>query len=116
MELESVVENGLFSPKLIANQLHTHRYEIAETLGVQREALTRKKRVESKKVQSLLRIMLEILIRIETRTGSSLVAYAWYRGVPIPGFNGKTADRLVREGRGKDVHAYIDEMDDGGFA
>ena len=116
MELEKLVEGGLFSPTLIADELHTHRYELANTLGVKNEALTRATRVKSKKIQSLLRGMLEILSRVETRTGSPLVAYAWYRGVPIPGFGGMTADRLVREGKIEAIRAYLDEVDDGGYA
>lgn len=116
MELEKLAEGGIFSPVRIADALHTHQYEIARTLGVKNEALTRAKRIESKKVQTLLRGMLEILSRVEYRTGSLLVAYAWFRGVPIPGFGGMTADRLVREGKADAVHAYLDEVDDGGFA
>ncbi|MCY4096277.1 MAG: hypothetical protein OXG05_14270 [Gammaproteobacteria bacterium] len=99
MELDKLVEGGVFSPALIADELRTHRYELASTLGVKREVLTRATRVRSKKIQSLLRGMLEILLRVETPTGSALAAYAWYRGVPIPGFSGMTADRLVREGK-----------------
>lgn len=116
MELEKFVEGGVFSPALIADELHTHRYELARTLGVRNEALTRATRVQSKKIQSLLRGMLEILSRVETKTGSPLVAYAWYRGVPIPGFGGMTADRLVREGKIDAVRTYLDEVDDGGYA
>ncbi len=116
MELEKLTENGVFSPRLIADALRTHRYEIAGTLGVKNEALTRATRIESKKVQTLLRGMLEILARVEMRTGSLVVAYAWYRGIPIPGFGGMTADRLVRDGKIAFVRAYLDEIDDGGYA
>ena len=105
-----------FPPALIADELHTHRYELASTLGVKNEALTRASRVQSKKIQSLLRGMLEILSRVETKTGSPLLAYAWYRGVPIPGFGGMTADRLVREGKIDAVRTYLDEVDDGIYA
>lgn len=59
---------------------------------------------------------LEILIRVAKRTGSLWVAYKWFRGTPIPGFGGKTAQRLVRDGRIDHVHAYLDEIDDGGYA
>ena len=115
MELQKLVESGVFSPTLIADELRTHRYELASTLGLKNEALTRASRVKSKKVQTLLRGMLEILSRVESRTGSLLVAYAWYRGTPIPGFGGMTAERLVREGMNDFVRAYLDQMDDGGY-
>ena len=114
MELEKLTENGVFSPRLIVDALHTHLYEIAGTLGVKNKALTRAKHIKSKKVQTLLRGMLEILARVEMRTGSLVVAYAWYRGIPIPGFGGVTADRLVREGQIDFVRTYLDEVDDGG--
>lgn len=116
MELERLAEGGLFSPALIADELRTHRYELASTLGVKNEALTRMNRIQSKKIQTLLRELLEILCRVEHRTGSLLVAYAWFRGMPIPGFGGMPADRLVREGQIDAVRAYLDEMDDGGYA
>ena len=116
MQLERLVEKGVFSPALIADELRTHQYELASTLGVKNEALTRANRIESKKIQTLLREMLEILSRVEFRTGSLLVAYAWYRGTPIPGFGGMTADRLVREGKIDFVRAYLDQVDDGGYA
>ena len=114
-ETTTLTEDGVFSPALIADQLHTHRYELASTLGVKDEALTRTAPIQSKKIQTLLRGMLEILSRVETRTRSLLVAYAWYRGVPIPGFGGMTADRLVREGQIDSVRLYLDQADDGGF-
>ena len=116
MELQKLVENGVFSPKLIAKELRTHRYEIAETLGVKKEAVSRATRIESPKIQTLLRQMIEILNRVETRTGSPLLAYAWYRSVPLSGFGGKTADRLVREGKIDYVRAHLDRVDDGGYA
>ena len=116
MELQKLAEGGVFSPALIATELHTHKYEIAQTLGVPKDALSRVARIKSPKIQTLLRQMLEILARVESQTGSPLIAYAWYRGIPLPGFGGKTADRLVREGKVESVRAYLDAMDDGGYA
>lgn len=116
MELQKLAEDGLFSPELIAKELRTHKYEIAQTLGLKKEAVSRASRIKSPKVQMLLRQMIEILARVETRTGSLLLAYAWFRGVPIVGFGGKTADRLFREGKADYVRAYLDAVDDGGYA
>ena len=64
----------------------------------------------------LLKEPLEILIRVAKRTGSLWVAYKWFRGTPIPGFDGMTAERLVHEGRVDHVRAYLDEIEDGGYA
>ena len=36
---------------------------------------------------------------VERRFGSALVAYAWYRSEPLPGFGGQTAMQLVRDGK-----------------
>ena len=43
----------------------------------------------------------------------ALMAYAWYRSEPLPGFSGQTAMQLVRSGRAEDVLDYIDAVDAG---
>ena len=53
---------------------------------------------------------------LESRFGSELIAYAWYRSEPLPGFSGQTAMQLVRAGRAADVLEYIDAVDAGVFA
>jgi hypothetical protein len=35
--------------------------------------------------------MVEVLNRVEPRFGSPVIAYAWYRSTPLPGFDGQTA-------------------------
>ena len=68
------------------------------------------------RTQVRLRQMLEILNRVEAATGSTLAAYAWFRAEPLPGFGGATPDKLLREGRAEDVHAYLDRIVAGGYA
>lgn len=116
MELEKFIEDEVFSPALVAKALRTRKSEIAQTLGLRREVLSRKDRVKADKTQTLLRHMLEILNRVERTTGSIMVAYAWYRSEPLSGFGNATADRLVREGKSHYVHAYLDHVDSGGYA
>ncbi len=58
----------------------------------------------------------EILNRAKSETGSALDADRWFRSEPLPGFDGATADKLVREGRAEDVHAYLDRIMAGGYA
>lgn len=58
----------------------------------------------------------EILNRVKSETGSTLDADRWFRSEPLPGFDGATADQLVREGRAEDVHAYLDRIAAGGYA
>ncbi|MEO0764050.1 MAG: antitoxin Xre/MbcA/ParS toxin-binding domain-containing protein, partial [Pseudomonadota bacterium] len=45
--------------------------------------------------------------------GSALMAYAWYRSEPLPGFAGMTAMQLVREGKAAEVLDFIDAVDAG---
>ena len=63
-----------------------------------------------------LRQMLEILNRVEGLVGSARVAYEWFRSEPLPGFAGMTPCQLVRDGKADGVHAYLDQVLDGGYA
>lgn len=116
MRFEEFVDEQVFSPVLVANALRTTRSEIAGTLGLGKDAFSRKSRIRARKTQVRLRQMLEILNRVEAATGSALAAYAWFRGEPLPGFGGATADSLVRQGKSDHVHAYLDQVMAGGYA
>jgi hypothetical protein len=59
------------------------------------------------------RDLVKVINRVEPRFGSALMAYAWYRTEPLPGFSGQTAMQLVRSGRANDVLDYIDAVDAG---
>lgn len=115
MHLQELVEDQLFSPALIAAVLRTTKVEIAGTLGLERDALSRASRIRTQETQVRLRQMLEILNRVEAETGSPLVAYAWFRAEPLPGFGGATAGVLLREGRAEHVHAHLDRVAAGGY-
>lgn len=113
MSIETFVENGRFTPARIATALRTTRTEVAETIGLGRDAVMRPDRIASARVQKRLREMAEILVRVEPRFGSALVAYAWYRATPLPGFGGLTAMQLVRDGHAAEVMNYIDAVEAG---
>ena len=113
MQIESFAEGGLFAPARIAEILRTTKDEVARTVGLGRDALMRADRVQSPKTQKRLREMVEILNRVEPRFGSALIAYAWYRSEPLPGFSGLTAMQLVRDGQAEAVMDYIDAVDAG---
>ena len=113
MNIEALAENGHFAPGRIAQSLRTSREEIAQTVGLGRDAVSRRDRITSPKTQKRLREMVEILNRVEPRFGSALLAYAWYRSEPLAGFDGMTAMQLVREGRAAEVMEYIDAVDAG---
>ncbi|MCY3565695.1 MAG: DUF2384 domain-containing protein [Gammaproteobacteria bacterium] len=116
MQFQDFVQDDIFSPALIADALRTTKSEIADTLGLTKDAFSRKSRLEAKKTQTRLRQMLEILHRVEEATGSPLVAYAWFRSEQLSGFGGMTADQLVRDGKARYVHDHLDRVMAGGYA
>ncbi len=113
MNLEHFADNGFFAPQKIARELRTTSEDVAHSAGLGRDAVQRKERVRSDKTQRRLREMVEILNKVTPRFGSMLMAYAWYRSEPLPGFSGQTAMQLVLSGRADDVLEYIDAVDAG---
>ncbi|MDX8450168.1 MbcA/ParS/Xre antitoxin family protein [Mesorhizobium captivum] len=116
MGLAQYADDGLFAPKKIADAFRTTSEEIARTAGLGKDAVQRRERVRSDKTQRRLREMVEIVNKVEPRFGSALMAYAWYRSEPLPGFSGQTAMQLVREGRADEVLDFIDAVDAGVYA
>ncbi|MGE0280406.1 MAG: MbcA/ParS/Xre antitoxin family protein [Rhizobiaceae bacterium] len=113
MALAQYAESGLFAPRKIADAFRTTSEEVARTAGLGRDAIQRKDRIRSDKTQRRLREMIEVVNKVEPRFGSALIAYAWYRSEPLPGFSGQTAMQLVRGGRADEVLDYIDAVDAG---
>ena len=113
MGLVQYADNGFFAPRKIAEALLTTSEEVARTAGLGRDAVQRKERVRSDRTQRRLREMIEVINKVEPRFGSALMAYAWYRSEPLPGFSGQTAMQLVRSGRADEVLDYIDAVDAG---
>ena len=116
MRFQELVVDQVLSPALIAAELRTTKAEIASTLGLEHDALSRASRIRAQRTQVRLRQMLEILNRIEAKAGSPLAAYAWFRAAPLPGFGGATASLLLREGRAEHVHVHLDRVSAGGYA
>ena len=106
-------DDGFFAPRKIADAFRTTSEEVARTAGLGKDAVQRKDRVRSDKTQRRLREMVEIINKVEPRFGSALMAYAWYRSEPLPGFSGQTAMQLVRSGRADEVLDYVDAVDAG---
>ena len=113
MGLAQYADDGIFAPRKIAEALRTTSEEVARTAGLGRDAVQRKERVRSDKTQRRLREMIEVINKVEPRFGSALMAYAWYRSEPLPGFSGQTAMQVVRSGRADEVLDYIDAVDAG---
>ena len=116
MHIMNFAEAGQFEPRKIAAVLRTSTEEIALTVGLGKDALQSRARIGSDKTQRRLRELVEVLKKVEPRCGSELMAYAWYRSEPLPGFGGRTAMQLVREGKARQVLEYIDAVDAGVFA
>ncbi len=116
MGLAQYADNGLFAPQKIADAFHTTIADVARTAGLGKDAVQRKDRLRSDKTQKRLREMVEIINKVRPRFGSELIAYAWYRSEPLPGFSGQTAMQLAASGRADDVLDYIDAVDAGVYA
>ncbi len=105
-----------FSPRAIADTLLTTVDDVARSIGLGRDALSRKDRIGTPRTQTRLREMVEIVNRVSPRFGSDLLAYAWYRSETLPGFGGLTAMHLLTMGRAAEVMEYIDAVDAGIYA
>jgi hypothetical protein len=116
MGLAQYADEGLFAPGKIAHAFHTTSEEVARSAGLGRDAIQRRDRVRSDKTQRRLREMVEIINKVEPRFGSALIAFAWYRSEPLPGFSGQTAMQLVREGRASEILEFVDAVDAGVYA
>lgn len=116
MKLANLTDGGLIQPNLVADELRTHKVEVAKTLGLPRSALSRTDRIGAQKTQTRLREMIEILNKVEPIMGSPVTAYAWYRSERLPSFGGSTPEQLVKEGHADFVRSYLDRVMDGGFA
>lgn len=116
MDMSLLADDGLFAPKKVAELLRTTSEELARTAGLGRDAVQRRDRVRSDKVQRRLREVVEVLNKVAPRFGSPLLAYAWLRSEPLAGFSGFTAMQLIQEGRAGEVLSYVDAVDAGVFA
>jgi len=116
MGLVRYAHDGFFAPRKIAEAFRTTSEEVARTAGLGKDAVQRKERVRSDRTQRRLREMVEIINKVEPRFGSAMMAYAWYRSEPLPGFSGLTAMQLVRSGRADDVLEYVDAVEAGVYA
>ena len=110
MESHRDADNGARDLRTLIAQLGTTGDELARTLGLDKDAT---RRMESADIQRRIGSMIEVLSKVEPRFGSALLAYAWYRSEPLPGFSGQTAMQLVQSNRADDVLTYIDAVDAG---
>lgn len=107
---------GLVTVDKVAATFGMSKGQIAETVGLSREAIYKLARLEAPKTQSRLKEMLEIVSRVSDWAGGKEQAMAWYRAQPIAAFGGRTAESLVKDGQAGALRDYLDHIAQGGFA
>jgi len=115
-QLDIFDSSGFIMADALVDQLHITKKELASAMGVSRDALIRKDRLQAVATQQRLRQMTEILQRVTPWTGSLSAAWAWYRSFPIAALGDLTAEVLVADGRADDVRAYLTHIAEGGYA
>lgn len=108
--------SGHISVDRVAERFGMSKMQLAETIGLTREAVYRETRALGPKTQSRAREMLEIIGRVVGWAGGEKQAMAWYRAEPIPAFGDRTAEALVKEGKAAAVRDWLDHVALGGFA
>jgi Antitoxin Xre/MbcA/ParS C-terminal toxin-binding domain len=109
-------ESGMLAIDRVADTFGMSKTQLAQTVGLGREALYKSTRQSAAKTQNRVREMLEIVSRISGWAGGKEQAMAWYRAEPIPAFGGRTAEALVKTGKASAVRDYLDHIAVGGFA
>ncbi|NOX08361.1 MAG: DUF2384 domain-containing protein [Gammaproteobacteria bacterium] len=100
----------------LARTLHITKQELAAATGLSRDAVTKTSRSSSVATQGRLRETVEIINRVIPWSGSVELAFAWYRSQPLPSFGDKTAEDLLKEGRGQALRDYLSRIAEGGYA
>lgn len=108
--------SGEISIANVADSFGLSKGQLAETVGLGREALYKADRTRTRKTQARIREMLEIISAVSAWAGGKQQALAWYRSQQIPAFGGRTAEALVKEGKAGAVRDYLDHLAVGGFA
>ena len=108
--------SGQIMAGALADMLFMSRDQLAETTGLSPASLAKADRQMSRKAQSRMFEMIEILDRVRDWAGSDIQALAWYRSQPIPALDGRTAEALVKNGEAAAVRDYLDHVALGGYA
>jgi len=108
--------SGAIAVERVADSFGMSKTQLAETVGLGREALYKAARNRTPKTQMRIREMLEIISRVKEWAGGKEQAMAWYRAQPITAFGGRKAEALVKEGKGDSVRYYRDHLGGGGFS
>lgn len=102
------------SAKRVADHLGIPMSELAALVGVARNTLSAA--VTGRKVDAALSPVVRILAMAGEMAGGDDRAVIWFKHQPIPGWAGKTAFDLVREGKSEKVLAYLEAVRSGVYA
>lgn len=109
-------KSGIVLVARVADSFGLSKTQLAQTVGLNPEALYKADRIRTRKTQARLREMLEIIARVSDWAGGKQQALAWYRSQSLPAFGGRTAEALVKDGKAGAVRDYLDHLALGGFA
>jgi Protein of unknown function (DUF2384) len=101
-------QSPFLSARRVAELLGVTLSELAALIGVARNTLTA--RSGGRKVDAALSPLVRILAMAGEMAGGSERAAIWFKHQPIPGWAGKTAHDLVREGKADKVLAYLEAV------
>ena len=107
-------EGPFLSARRVAELLGLTLTELASLIGVARNTLTAK--TGTRKVDIALSPVVRILAMAGEMAGGEERAVIWFKHQPIPGWAGKTAYDLVREGKADKVLAYLEAVRSGVYA
>ncbi|RWO63587.1 antitoxin Xre/MbcA/ParS toxin-binding domain-containing protein [Mesorhizobium sp.] len=102
------------SARRVAELLGVNLTELASLIGVARNTLAAK--TGARKVDAALSPIVRILAMAGEMAGDEQRAAIWFKHQPIPGWAGKTAYDLVREGKTEKVLAYLEAVRSGIYA
>ncbi len=107
-------QTPFLSARRVAELLGVNLTELAGLIGVARNTLAAK--TGARKVDAALSPIVRILAMAGEMAGDEQRAAIWFKHQPIPGWAGKTAYDLVREGKAYKVLAYLEAVRSGVYA
>lgn len=102
------------SARRVAERLGITLTELSALVGVARNTLGA--RSGARKVDAALSPVVRVLAMAGEMAGGEDRAAIWFKHQPIPGWAGKTAYDLVREGKADKVLAYLEAVRSGVYA
>ncbi|RDJ21811.1 DUF2384 domain-containing protein [Bosea caraganae] len=102
------------SARRVSEKLGVTLSELAGLIGVARTTLTAK--TGARRVDTALSPLVRVLAMAAEMAGDEDRAAIWFKHQPLPGWGGKTAFDLVREGKAGKVLDYLESVRAGVYA